>query len=122
MAAYPDYDATDNDKLKALNEEGNERLAIYFYFINSNKNKHSNILIDLNSKKSLKNDQCSKTIIDRHNILSNHKTAKEFKKNNKNKSPKKDADEETNVLSFAQAKEKCWVCGAKEHGALDCKK
>ena len=45
--------------------------------------------------------------MDRHNVLSNHEKAREFKKKDKNKSLKKDADEENNVLFFAQVKSKC---------------
>ena len=35
IAAHLDYDTSDNDKLEALNEEGDERLATYFYLTNS---------------------------------------------------------------------------------------
>ena len=97
---------SNNDKLKALNKEGNERLTAYIYLINSDQNKHGNILVDFNNQKSLKNDQYPKTIVDRHNILSNHEMGGELKKNNKNKSLKKDAEEENNVLSFTQVKSK----------------
>ena len=44
-----DYDTSDNNKLEALNREADERLTTYFYLINSDKNKHGNILINLNS-------------------------------------------------------------------------
>ena len=36
IVAHPDYDTSNNDKLKALNKEGNERLKTCVYFINSN--------------------------------------------------------------------------------------
>ena len=55
-------------------------------------------------------------------FLSNHKMAEEFKKNNKNKSSKKDTHKETNAPSFAQVKSKCLACSAKGHGFLDSKK
>ena len=45
-----------------------------------------------------------------------------FKKNNKNDSLKKGADEENNVLSFAQVKEKCWAFSTNWHRVSDCKK
>ena len=51
IGAYLCYDTTNNDMLKALNEESNKRLITYFHLINSDQNKHSNILINLNSKK-----------------------------------------------------------------------
>ena len=60
--------------------------------------------------------------MDRHNVLSNYKMAREFKKNNKNKSLKEDADEENNALSFAQIKLKYSPRGTKEHRVPDCKK
>ena len=36
IAAHPDYDASDNDKLEALSKESNKRLITYVYLINSN--------------------------------------------------------------------------------------
>ena len=48
--------ATNDDKLKVLNNNSNGRLTTYFCFINSYQNKHGNILINLNSQKSLKNN------------------------------------------------------------------
>ena len=61
-----------------------KRLPTYLHLVNSNENKHGNILINLSSKKILKNDQHSKTIAGSYNVLSNYKTFREFKKNNKN--------------------------------------
>ena len=53
------------------------------YLINSDQNKHRTMLVNLNSQKSLKNDQCPNAIVGRHNVLSDHKITGEFKKNNK---------------------------------------
>ena len=77
-----------------MNKEADERLTTYVYSINSNQNKHRSILVNLSSQKLLRNDQYPKTIMDGHSVLSNYKMAGEFKKNDKNKSLKKDADEE----------------------------
>ena len=122
MLWHLDYDASDNNKLEALNKKGDKRLRTYFYLINSHQNKYRNILVNLNSQKWLKNFQYSKIIVGGHNIFSNYKTAGEFKKINKNKSLKKGDKEENNTLSFAQVKFKCEVRDAKECGVPDCEK
>ena len=43
IAAHLDYNKSYDDKLKALNKEGNERLATYIYLVNSDQNEHGNI-------------------------------------------------------------------------------
>ena len=104
MLLHADHNTSNNDKLKVSNKEGYKRLATYFYLVSSNQNKYRNILVNLSSYKSLKNDFCPKMVIDGCILLSKHKMAREFKKNNKNKSLKKDINEENSTLSFAQVK------------------
>ena len=49
IEAYPDYDTRNSSKHDKLKKKAGKRLATYFYLVNSNQNKHSNILINLSS-------------------------------------------------------------------------
>ena len=97
---------------KQLNEEADEKLAAYMYMVNSDQNKYGAMLKNLNSQKSLKNDQYPSTVLDAHNVLSNHVQEKTFKK----ETPPQKTEEEAKALAFAQAKlngNTCFVCGKK---------
>ena len=69
-----------SEEHKQLNEEADEKLAAYMYMVNSDQTKYGAVLKNLNSQKSLKNDQYPTTVLDAHNVLSNHVQEKTFKK------------------------------------------
>ena len=123
----PDYVDGQQALLERLTVAADERLATYLHLANSDQGKHGSVLKNLNSQRSLKNDQFPKTIVDGNSVLSNHEFDKDFEKNkkfNKHKKKKhKDDDEgkeETATLSFAQLEFSCWCCGKKGHKSSTC--
>ena len=90
------------------------------------RDRYGTILNNLNSQKSLGNDQFPWTIVETNNVLSNHKfdiTKKKehphHPKANPNKS--KEKDEESTPLSFAQMEGGCYCCGKPGHKSPDCR-
>lgn len=67
------YDGSNLDKILKLMNRAQEQLFAFTFFENSNQNKYSSIMTNLNSQKSLKNDQYPKTIVDACKVLSLHK-------------------------------------------------
>jgi hypothetical protein len=95
------------------------------YLENSDQDKHGSILSNLNSQKSLGNDQYPRSIVETNNVLSNHKfdatkvKKPDHKHHNKSK-PKEDTDEEeVTPLSFEQMEGKCYYCGKPGHKSLE---
>jgi hypothetical protein len=123
-----DYDEKDTDKLEELTKQASERLFAFMYLENADQDKYGSILNNLNSQKSLGNDQFPKTIVETNNVLSNHKidiVVKQKKeqqhhpKANKNKENKE--DEDSTPLSFAQMEGRCYCCGKPGHKSPDCR-
>jgi hypothetical protein len=94
---------------------------------NSDQDKYGSIISNLNSQKSLGNDQYPRTIVETNNVLSNHKfditkgKKPDQKHHNKSK-PKEDKDdEEVTPLSFAQMEGKCYCCEKPGHKSPECR-
>jgi hypothetical protein len=101
------------DKTNMMIAKASEGLFAFMYLENADQDKYGSILNNLNSQKSLGNDQYPRTIIETNNILSNHKfdinkgKKQEPKHHNKNK-PKEDKDdEEATPVSFTQMEGRC---------------
>jgi hypothetical protein len=87
------------------------------------------ILNNLNSQKSLGNDQFPRTIVETNNVLSNHKFDA-IKKNQENQNThhsranphkNKEKDEESTPLSFTQMEGRCYCCGKPGHKSPNCR-
>ncbi len=115
-----DFDAstvTTNVALKdRLTKEASECLFACLYLENSDQGKCGTIMKNLNSQKSLGNDQYPRTIVETNNVLSNHKfdVIKKKQENNNthhqraNPHKNKEKDEESTPLSFAQMEGLLW--------------
>jgi hypothetical protein len=67
------YDAIDFDKTNMMIQQASERMFAFLYLENLDQDKYGSILQNLNSQKSLGNDQYLRTIVKTNNVLSNHK-------------------------------------------------
>jgi hypothetical protein len=121
------YDINDAEKTSMMIAKASEGLYAFMYLENADQDKYGSILNNLNSQKSLGNDQYPRTIVKTNNVLSNHKfdinkgKKQEQKHHNKSK-PKEDKDdEEVTPLSFAQMEGKCYCCGKPGHKSPDCR-
>ena len=87
------YNENDTDTVAKLLKEVDERLATYLYLENSNKKKYTNVLKNLNSQQSLKNDQYPKSILNATSVLSKYKQDQvqnnKYNNNNNNNNKKK---------------------------------
>jgi hypothetical protein len=108
------YDENDTEQSNKLIAKASEGLYTLLYLVNSDQDKYGLIISNLNSQKSLGNDQYPRTIVETNNVLSNHKfditKAKKPDQKHHNKSkPKEDKnDKEVTPLSFAQMEGKCY--------------
>ena len=85
------------------------------HMLNSDQHKYGAALKNLNSQKSFKNDQYPTTVLDAHDLLSNHVQKKTFKKDPPHP-PHQKNEEEAKALTFSQAKlngNTYYVCGKK---------
>jgi hypothetical protein len=129
------YDASDATSMTTFVKAASDRLFAYLYLENADQDKYGSILKNLNSQKSLGNDQYPKSIVETNNVLSNHahdvnnKTnkkqeqnhQKQIQNNNKNKEPKEDEEPSIPQLSFAQMEGRCYCCGKAGHKSPDCR-
>ena len=119
------YDATNIAKTGEMIKRASEQLFAFLYLENSDQDKYGSILRNLNSQKSLGNDQYPRTIVETNNVLSNHKfdVTKGKKHDHKNTKPNKHkedkAEEDATPLSFAQMEGKCYCCGKPGHKSPD---
>jgi hypothetical protein len=121
------YDENDVDKTNKMIAKTSEGLYTFLYLENSDQDKYGSIISNLNSQKSLGNDQYPRTIVETNNVLSNHKfditkvKKPDHKHHNKSK-PKEDKDdEEVTPLSFTQMEGKCYCCGKPGHKSSKCR-
>ena len=91
------YDETDSMKTNKLIKQASEGLFAYLYLENSDQAKYGTIIHNLNSQKSLGNDQYPRTIVETNNVLSNHKSDVS-KKQDYNKNTNKPANKPAIVV------------------------
>jgi hypothetical protein len=125
------FNQNDKDKTDLMLKQASERAFAFLYLENADQAKYGTILTNLNSQKSLGNDQYPKTIVDTNNVLSNHKfdAKKPANKQDNNKNPNQEKKgneqkvaEESLQLSFAQMeKGRCYCCGRKGHKSPECR-
>ena len=88
-------------------------MFVYLYLENSDHDRYGSIIQNLNSHKSLGNNQYLRTIVETNNVFSNHnfdmnnnkKKYHKHPKSNKNKEDKEDKD--ITPLSFTQMEGTC---------------
>ena len=66
------YDEASPNKRMELAKQASEQLFTYIYLENADQKKYGTVLKNLNSQKSLGNDQYPKKLIEATNVLSNH--------------------------------------------------
>jgi hypothetical protein len=123
------YDKTNDSKMDELIKQASESLFAYLYLENADQDKYGTILKNLNSQKSLGNDQFPRTIVKTNNVLSNHKfnVIKKKQENNNthhqraNPHKNKEKDKESTPLLFVQMEGRCYCCGRPEHKSPDCR-
>jgi hypothetical protein len=105
-----------------------EQSLAYIYLENSDRKKYGSVLNNLNSQKSLGNDQYPKTLIESNNVLGSHRFDKNHRntgqsKKDKESSPKEPNQENDTIppLSFAQMEGKCYCCGKPGHKSPTCR-
>ena len=129
----PDYVAGRQEVIDQLTVAADEKLATCLCLMNSDQGKHGSALKNLNSQRSLKNDQFPKTIVDGNSVLSNHEFDESLSKKKgrrgfvprTSRSKKKVGDEDESqdedlTLSFAQLECTCYCCGKKGHTSSTC--
>jgi len=100
---------------------------------NASQSKYGSLLKNLNSQKSLGNNQYPKTIVDAFEVLSNHKFDNANKVNKKKEQKGKGDGSHNNnsssakedgyvVLFFAQLEGNCYCCGKPGHKLPVCNK
>ena len=131
---HANYDETDEVVAKKLTEKVDECLATHAYLENSDQAKYRSVLKDLNSQKSLKNNQFPKTMVNGNNVLSNHyfnntkDISNKFKKNlgngrnDREKGKKKKKEDKAVLLTFTQIKKVYYICRDSKHLANKCPK
>jgi hypothetical protein len=125
MENYDESDTEQSNKLIAKASEG--LLYAFLYLENSDQDKCGSIISNLNSQKSLGNDQYPRTIVEPNNVLSNQqfditKVKKPDQKHHNKSKPKEDKDdEEVTPLSFAQMEGKCYCCGKPGDKSPECR-
>jgi hypothetical protein len=67
------FDQQDIEKTDLMCAQASEQAFAFLYLENADQGKYGTILTNLNSQKSLGNDQYPKTIVETNNVLSNHK-------------------------------------------------
>ena len=106
-----------------------EQYMAFIYLRNSDHSKYGSLLNGLSTQFSLGQDQYPKTLVEAHNVLSNHrfdpnysekKKKKQTQSKDKDKESKEDK-EEAPELSFAQMEGKCYCCGKGGHKSPQCR-
>ena len=120
------YDPNDVDIVEEMTKKAHEQLFSYVYLENADPKKYGSIMKNLNSQKSLGNDQYPKTLIEATNVLSNHRFDSGSSRRSNNKDNNKEREEgdtkdETLPLSFHQLEGKCYCCGKQGHKSPSCR-
>jgi len=117
-----EYDENNDTKVEALTKQAPEQFLAFLFLENADQSKYGTLMRNLNSQRSLGNDQYPKTAVDACEVLSNHKFDN-FNKTIKKKEQKGKGDgnhkyessntkeDDSAVLSFAQLEGKCYCCG-----------
>jgi hypothetical protein len=124
----PTYDSTNHAIIRTLVQQASEQFMAFIYLENSDRKKYGSVLKNLNSQKSLGNDQYPKTLIDLNNVLGSH----QFNENHRNtgqsqkdkESSLKEPNQENDTippLSFAWIGGKCYCCGKPGHKSPTCR-
>ncbi len=124
------YDRNDYTRAEAMIKQASEGMFAFLYLENSDQDKYGSIMKNLNSQKSLGNDQYPRTIVETNNVLSNHKldANKERKPDNKhrpkanaNKNKEDKQDKESTPLLIGKMEGKCYCCGKLRHKSPNCR-
>ena len=67
------HDGNDFDKRNMMIKQASEAMLVFLNLDTSDQDKYGTVIQNLNSQKSLGNDQYPKTIVETNNVLSNHK-------------------------------------------------
>ena len=130
VQSMPTYDVNDLPVVDRLIHEANEQLMAFIYLENADNKKYGTVLTNLNSQKSLGNDQYPKTLIETNNVLGSHrfdqneahKNTGPSRRDKENPSTKEQEQENDAIppLSFAQMEGKCYCCGKPGHKSPTC--
>jgi hypothetical protein len=99
-----------------------ENFLAWIFLENADRNKYGTIVNGLATQYSLNNDQYPKTLLEVHNVLSNHRMEKKPEAVKKNATGSDEKNEEEPKLSFAQLEDgKCFCCGKAGHKSPQCR-
>jgi hypothetical protein len=73
VQAMPTYDKNNTTVVNGLIAKASEQLMAFIYLENADLKKYGSVLTNLNSQKSLGNDQYPKTLIETNNVLGSHR-------------------------------------------------
>ena len=106
IATMKGYDESNKDATALMSRAASEQFYAFMYLENSDQQKYGSIMGNLNSQKSLGNDQYPRSIVETNNVLSNHKFDQIQSKKQEYKKPvhkqKEETEEDNTPLSFAQ--------------------
>jgi hypothetical protein len=128
IEAMPTYDPNNPIVVNGLISQASEQFMAFIYLENADLKKYGSVLTNLNSQKSLGNDQYPKTLIETNNVLGSHRfDANETRKKmgqprkEETNSPKEQDQDKIPPLSFAQMEGKCYCCGKAGHKSPVCR-
>ena len=119
------YDQNNPNITKDLVKQASKNLFTYVYLKNSDHDTDGSTIHNLNSNKSLRNDQYTRTIVETSNALSNHKSdnninKKKCQKNARTKNNKeKQEDEESTPVMFVKTEGICYRCRKPGHNSTN---
>ena len=130
------FGMTDDQKKDALNEirdakkKNLDQFMAYLYMENCDHDRYGSLVGGLDTQYSLDHDQYPKTLLDAHNVISNHKYDPNYKDKKKRKEKpnkeklkkdddKSDREKKLTFANFSGKKDVCYCCG-KGHKLPDC--
>jgi hypothetical protein len=124
----PTYDSTNNAIIRTLVQQASKQFMAFIYLENSDRKKYGSVLNNLNSQKSLGNDQYPKTLIESNNVLGSHQFDENHRNTGQSQKDKESSPKEPNQendaippLYFAQMEGKCYCCGKPGHKSPTCR-